>query len=100
MQPGRVQRRGARPAALPATCIPLVIGGACRVLRWVSDGDKPRHPCRGPHLSLYIALCDRGPPTSGRLSVPDQDTVKGSDWPFAQLVEIKLTFSPLSYLMT
>ena len=44
-----------------------------------------------PPISLYIALCDKGPPTSGRLSVPDQDAVKGSDWPLGQLVEIKLT---------
>ena len=44
-----------------------------------------------PHLSLYIALCDNDPPTSGRLSVPDQDAVKRSDWPLDQLVEIKLT---------
>ena len=40
-------------------------------------------------------MCDRGPATSGRLSVPDQDAVKGSDWPLGQLMEIKLTFSPL-----
>ena len=44
-----------------------------------------------PPFSLLIALCDRGPPTSGRLSVPDQDAVKRSDWPLDQLVEIKLT---------
>lgn len=35
--------------------------------------------CLGPDLSPFIALCDRGPPTSGGLSVPDQDAVKGSD---------------------
>ena len=46
-------------------------------------------------LFIYIAMCDRGPATSGRLSVPDQDAVKGSDWPLGQLMEIKLTLSIL-----
>ena len=46
---------------------------------------------------IYIALCDGGPPTSGRLSVPDQDAVKGSDGLLGQLKGIKLTgFSTFS----
>jgi hypothetical protein len=32
----------------------------------------------GPHL-LFIGLRDRGPPTRSRLSIPDQDAVKGSE---------------------
>ena len=52
---------------------------------------EPRPLCPDPHLYLYIALCDRGPPTSGWLSIPDQDVVKRSDWPLGKLVEIKLT---------
>jgi hypothetical protein len=31
----------------------------------------------GPYL-LFIGLRDRGPPTTSRLSIPDQDAVKGS----------------------
>jgi len=82
--------------ALPVTCS-AAHGrrGLLGLLRWVSGGSKPHPSCPGPHLSLYRALCDRGPSTSGLLSVPDQDTVKGSDWPLGQLVEIKLTFSLL-----
>ena len=65
--------------------------GLLGLLRWVSGGGRPRPLCPSPHLSFYIALCDRGPQTSGRLSIADQDAVKGSDWPLGQLVEIKLT---------
>jgi hypothetical protein len=32
----------------------------------------------GPYL-LFIGLRDRGPPTRSRLSIPDQDAVKGSE---------------------
>ena len=81
-----------RSTALPITCSAAHDRrGLLGLLRWVSGGGKPHPLCPGPHLSLYIALCDRGPPTSGRFSVPDQDAVKGSDWPLGQLVEIKLT---------
>ena len=94
---GVVQVPATRSAALPVTCSAAHDQrGLLGLLRWVSGGGKPRHLCPGPHLSLYIALCDRGPPTSGRLSVPDQDAVKGSDWPLGQLVEIKLT--PTTFL--
>ena len=48
-----------------------------------------------PPFSLYIALCDRGLLTNGRLSVTDQDAVKGSDWPLGQLVEIITNILPL-----
>ena len=78
--------------AFPVTCSAAHDRrGLLGVLRWVIGGGKPHHLCPAPHLSLYIALCDNGPPTSGRLSVPDQDAVKRSDWPLDQLVEIKLT---------
>jgi hypothetical protein len=47
--------------------------------RWGSYCDgEPRVMCPWPHL-LFIGLRDRGPPTGSRLSVPNQDAVKGSD---------------------
>ena len=67
--------------------------GLLGLLRWVSgSGKTSSHMPWPPPFSLLIALCDRGPPTSGRLSVPDQDAVKGFDWPLGQSVDIKLTF--------
>ena len=95
MRSGNVQRTAASPAELPVTCSAPAIGGASRVLRWVSGRVNLVTMPWPPPFSLYIALCDRGLLTNGRLSVPDQDAVKGSDWPLGQLVEIKLTFSPL-----
>jgi hypothetical protein len=55
-----------------------------------------------PHL-LFIGLRDRGPPTRSRLSVPDQDAVKGFDLIVgSSRVRSILTFSPLisSYTLT
>jgi hypothetical protein len=56
----------------------------------------------GPHL-LFIGLRDRGPSTRSRLSVPDQDAVKGSDL-IVGLSRVRsiLKFSPLisSYTLT
>jgi hypothetical protein len=56
----------------------------------------------GPHL-LFIGLRDRGQPTKSRLSIPDQDAVKGSDLIVgSSRVRSILTFSPLisSYTLT
>ena len=89
---GVVQVPAMRSTALAVTCRAAHDRrGLLGLLQWVSGGGKPRPLCPAPHLSLYIALCDRGPPTSGWLSVLDQDAVKGSNWPLGQLVEIKLT---------
>ena len=89
---GVVQVPATRSTTLLVTCsVVHDRRGLLGLLRWVSGGGKPRHVCPGPHLSLYITLCDRGLSTSGRLSVPDQGAVKRSDWPLGQLVEIKLS---------
>jgi hypothetical protein len=56
----------------------------------------------GPHL-LFIGLRDRGPPTRSRLSIPDQDAVKGSELAVGPIrLRSILTFSPLisTYLLT
>ena len=46
-------------------------------------------------MSLFMALCDGGPPTMERLGAPDQGVDQGPNWPLGQLVEINLTFSLL-----
>jgi hypothetical protein len=49
----------------------------------------------GPHL-LFIGLRDRGPPTRSRLSIPDQDAVKGSELAVGPIrLRSILTFFPL-----
>jgi hypothetical protein len=56
-----------------------------------------------PTSSLYIALGDGDPLASERLSIPDQDTVKGSASSVgSRQVRSILTFSPLisSYTLT
>ena len=42
-------------------------------------------PCALAPTSLFMALCDGGPPTMERLGAPDQGADQGPNWPLGQV---------------
>ena len=59
-----------------------------------NGGGEPRGQCPDP-TPLFMALCNWGPPASAGLNASDQGVGQGPSWPWGQLVDTNLTFSPL-----
>jgi hypothetical protein len=52
----------------------LRLGVRVRNYRWGNGGGELRHACPDSPPLLFIAQCDRGPPTIVGLGAPDQGT--------------------------